>query len=500
MITEQIEYTQHQNDALWYAVEDPEALAILLYGGVRGGKSFTVCKAAQLISQKYPGSKALIGRDTRVNLKATTQSDFFDVDAKGNPTVMPDLYDPKGWNETSGILKWKNNSATMFWGLDDRMSIKRIKSTQWSFCALEEATGISIEIIKFLLRTRLSHPIGPRKMILTTNTDEGEEDIYKLFFKDHHCRRGEFCANCQGNCRYRRVYSSTLDNEKNLPPDYVSEIKKLAASDPTYYAVYVLGQFKSLGGLIYPGYDERMHVLDIPPGFEFADYEVVYGYDHGWQGAPACLLEGYVLSDGTIIFMNEYYHIGKTVKEMADDWKARGITRVQFCDPQVMKNTQYSKNNDGSQKICSIADLFEEEGVYMEAADNNVDGGIEKVRNMLLPDKDRRNPVNGIPNAPQWYIARVSGDMRCPNLHAQMLSYKSKPDAKGDFDPTGYNPIKKNDHAVDPMRYIVNGRPPKPMSEDDEPKQGTAAWARQKAMEKFVMPREPGLRPVSSAI
>ncbi len=247
--TENVDYNPSQRKVLGYTIWKDELLAIYMYGGVRGGKSFLACKVAQAVAYNYPGSDILICRDTRVNIKQTTQKEFFGIDANGEPVTCRDLYDLRtGWNETMGELRFKNGSRVCFWGMDTTEHIDRVKSTQWSLVIVEEANGIRFDIIEFILYTRLSHPIGPGKMLLISNTDKGQDNLYKMFFKEHNCSKindDRKCKTCAGACQFRKVHVSTLDNEKNLPEKYIKNIKKMSENRPEYARIYVHGEHVS---------------------------------------------------------------------------------------------------------------------------------------------------------------------------------------------------------------------------------------------------------------
>lgn len=486
-----------------YTVHRDELLAIYMHGGVRGGKSFIACKVAQCVAAQFPGAEILICRDTRVNMKQTTQQTFFGIDANGEPVTCRDFYDlGTGWNETMGELRFKNGSRICFWGLDTTEHIDRVKSTQWSLIIVEEANGVRFDIIEFLLYTRLSHPIGPCKMLLISNTDKGEDNLYRMFFREHTCNKDRECSMCGGPCQFRRVHVSTLDNAKNLPDKYMKNILRMAETRKEYARIYVHGEHVVVEGLIYPMYDERYNVLDFPIGYEFPDYvETIYGYDHGFSGSPSCLLTSKVWPDGTIIFWDEYYEKGKTVHTMSEDFKSAGIKHVHCADPSIR-----NKNQDDNGRLTSIQQLFFESGVNMELADNDVDGRIERMRDLLERDPDHICPIIGIPiegvkNTAKLFIARTGGRIRCPNLHSQIMQRVNKKDSKGRVAGKRYNPEEGNDHALDPAEYIVNSRYKGRLQPPPEPDQGTAAWAHKKAVEKMLRNRaQSGLQPVSERL
>lgn len=495
--TEHVDYLETQQTALQYVLYDPTVLAVLLYGGVRGGKSFAGCKAAIQVLEHFPGANVLLARDTRVNLEATTLKTLWGTDKQGNPVLPYGIYDERDHNQTKGFINWPNSGYLSMMGLDSKQNIERVKSSEWSFVVLEEVTGIAWKIVKFIVETRMTHSIGPRKLLLTTNTDRGEDEVYKFFFNDHTCNPDKFCANCpDGRCQFRRILADTLANRKNLPPEYIKRTEHLAKTDPRYHAIYMKGQFANVSGSIFPEYNERIHILDVPAGWEApAEWNIERGYDHGWGGAPCCELDALIVPDGTIIFADEIYTDPTNrpdVKVVSSLLHDRGITYIGHADPSIRNKNQYRSEGED---ITSVQALFQDHGVMMELADNDVNGGIERIKTLLTPDPDHKCPVpgaaiEGLPNQPYIYILRVGGYLRCPNLNRQFKKYRNRENLRGEQNPKKWDPVPEDDHALDPARYIINGRPMPAKFRPPEPEQGTSSWAHKLQLKKKAI-RDP---------
>lgn len=484
-----MEYLDTQQQVLQYILYDPEVLAVLYYGGVRGGKSLTVCKAALQVLEHFPGARALLARDTRVNLEATTLQTLWGTDRWGHPILPYGIYDERDHNQTKGFINWPNGGYLSMMGLDTKQNIGRVKSSEWSFVGLEEANTIAWLIVKFMIETRMTHAIGPRKILLTTNTDEGEGsgELHKFFFETHTCDPKKHCENCpRGRCQFRRVLAQTLANKANLPASFIERASHLAATDPRYHDIYMQGKFALVSGAIFPEYDERVHILDFPAGYQWIDngeWITRRAYDHGWGASPSCLLESKIhLPTGTVVFWDEYYTdptMRRSVRLMAQDFGHMDppVNYVHHADPSIQ-----NKNQDDGDDITSVKAKFEQEGVHMELADNDVSGGIETMKSMLERDPLHRCPVpgvaiEGLPNQPHIYIARVGGYLRCPNLNRQFPKYKNKQNVKGEENPSKWDPVKLDDHALDPARYTINGAPLPQNLRKQEEKPHTSGWA-----------------------
>lgn len=496
---EVVEYLDSQERVIQYILYDPTVLGVLFYGGVGGGKTFTLCKASIHVLEHFPGSDVLLARDTRVNLESTTLHTMWGEDQHGHPVLPYGIYDERDHNQTKGFINWPNGGYLAMMGLDTKQNISRVKSTQWSFIGLEEVNGIAWKIVKFLIETRLRHSVGPRKILMTTNTDAGEDDVYRFFFEQHTCDPEKYCKNCpRGRCQFRRVLASTMANRSNLPADFVERTMHLAESDPRYHEVYMEGKFANVAGTIFPMFEERIHILDFPEGYEWNDdWHSRRGYDHGWGSSPSCLLEARTGPDGTCVFWDEYYtnpDDRKTVKMMSADYHTMRVNFVHAADPSIA-----NKNQDDGDDITSVKALYEREGITMEMANNDVSGGIELIRNLLMPDRDHKCSIpgvslEGLPNQPYIYIARVGGIIRCPNLLRQFKNYKNQQNIRGEENPNKWNPVKLDDHAIDPARYIVNGMSLPAKFRKPDPKKGTAGWAAKMQIKKHVAGSDGGLQ------
>lgn len=460
IIEDKTVYNEMQKLMLQYSLYDDSIRAIYSHGGVRSGKSLCVCKLCAALAYAFPGSKVLVARDTRVNLKNTTLATFFGTDKYANPVILPQLYKLENYNKTEGILTWNNGSVTCFWGLDAPEDIEKVKSTEWSFIIVEEAPGVDIEVITFLLETRLSHAIGPHKMLLTSNTDGGHSDVYRLFYDDHNRNEdgGKTCESCDGVCSFRAIASTTLVNEANLDGKYLKNLMNLKRTNPRYFDVYVMGKFQEFTQRIFPEFDPQKHVVDIPTNWIPPEgTQVVYGYDHGFSGAPCCLLSCLILPDGTYLFWDEWYPQGLVVKVMAEQMKEKEILYVHAADPSIRNKTQYKESGEGSGELHSVQDLYQGYGVSMELANNDVNGGIEKMKSLLVDDPDHPHPITPeIDHCPHILIARRDGKLSCPNLTRQFQKYRNMTNARGQVNQTKWMPHKEDDHAIDPARYIVN--------------------------------------------
>lgn len=211
-------------------------------------------------------------------------------------------------------------------------------------------------------------------------------------------------------------------------------------------AVRMIGAFASFEGTIYPQFNPAIHFLP-------EDWEPEVGYFHrrsiDWGFGPDnafCCLWGCRDSVGRWYIYDEYYStdVSRTVhdhlKAIADRWPwpyPNNWYGCTYADPS---------NLDG----IRIANRFSEyhkgyTNFDMQGASNSVLEGIEHVKWLLQHEKAM--------GSPRLRILKSA----CPNLSRQMRTYRWERSSETGVNPRDAKPqpLKKNDHAVDALRYLV---------------------------------------------
>lgn len=191
--------------------------------------------------------------------------------------------------------------------------------------------------------------------------------------------------------------------------------------EPLYYA-----------GIVYKEFSEVKHFIE---PFELGkDWKRYIILDHGIVN-PTAILYCAVDYDGNLIIYDEYYERERTIKDHAEAIKNHEHkSEVSIiADPSTFaKNQQQYK--DGIYHLTSVAEEYREHGILFRKADNEVLGGIERVRNMLRQD-------------------RIKVFNTCHNFKREIDNYSWKAN-KGVFNKEEI--VKLNDHLMDCLRYAVN--------------------------------------------
>jgi phage terminase large subunit len=193
-----------------------------------------------------------------------------------------------------------------------------------------------------------------------------------------------------------------------------------ATMSPEDFAQKYLGQFVHREGLVYNEFEPDLHVV---PAFEIpASWPKFAGLDFGYSmpSAVICIAED---PDNHIFYVyKEYYKTEPSLKAIAQFIQNEGLKYV-------------LADNQGAQQIAELQRYYGCRNIHQ--ADKAVDIGLQRIRALL-----KQNRLKFF-------------DGRCVNTVGEIETYHyaanslEKPDGKD-------KPVKKNDHAMDALRYAFS--------------------------------------------
>ena len=195
------------------------------------------------------------------------------------------------------------------------------------------------------------------------------------------------------------------------------------------------GNFQSFGGLVYPEFSPSIHVVE-PFEVPFEWYDTI-SIDPGLHN-PLSAHWYAVDFDGTVWVIAEHFFSEKTV-----EWHAKQIK-------QKCKSLNWPVRSDG--KIEALID---------SAANQKTLAGNKSVTELFWDNGIAVNPkvnkdlFSGISRV-KSYLKNVKGDVKlkifstCTNLIRELKNY---------WWSEGDNPVKKDDHALDELRYYIMQKP-----------------------------------------
>ena len=223
-----------------------------------------------------------------------------------------------------------------------------------------------------------------------------------------------------------------------LDENEVDALTKSLSSDQLESRRY--GKFKASSGLVYPEFDENVHVLKTDFNVPI-DWQDVISIDPGLNN-PLSAHWYAVDYDGNVYVVAEWFEAGRDVSYHAEKikqisasigWKKDAKGRI-----NALIDSAANQRTLASQK--SVTELFFDFGINVNPRVNkDMFVGIQRVKQYLKVNDGKA----------KLYIFPT-----CVNLIRELKSYRW-----GD----GENPKKVDDHALDELRYYIMTRPETPM-------------------------------------
>lgn len=300
---------------------------------------------------------------------------------------------------------------------------------------MAEAAKLKLSHWEKYIRPTLSDKRGSA---LFVSTPEGFNWFYDLY------QRGQDPAHAD----WWSLKSPTWDNTVVFP-DGANDPEILAVKNTLATEVFEQeygAEFTSFAGRIYSEFDEAYHVIDHVFNPEWPNY---LAFDFGFRNPFVCLNIQVDPAENVYVW-DEYYERGIITPEHARRLKAIIKWRVDggYHDPS------------GSDEAGSLLQEFQDTSVYANAnlrnvmlspAPNDWKMGVSRVKEWM---KLRQPGREGGSPKPKLFI-----DRNCVNTIKEMNLYRVK--EQGDkaaerADPRE-EPRKKDDHAMDALRYFFTG-------------------------------------------
>lgn len=451
-------------------------------GGFGNGKTAAACIKALQLARDYPGSNGLIARATYPKLNDTIRKEFvkwcpkewiksfpMSANASNTCTLMNgseinfryvQQKKSEGDNSTSNLL-----SATYDWIVVDQMD-----DPEFQYKDFTDLMGR----LRGSTLYRGSDPTmprtGPRWFVITLNPTRNW--FFRRLVKPYHAWQkkkpdgAEFLRMCT---KYGAednplsfihiIEGSTYANKANLEADYLRGLE--ATYDGAQYERYVEGKWGGYEGLVYDKFDENVHI--IPHDWLTAYYvevcrhyhvEIVEAYDHGLI-RPTCYGLAFIDPSGNVCLMDGFHEadlipedIIKKIKELRQEYEVEKPKPV-YADPSIFKRTTTDKKTVGK----STADILHDDGmgIRMQRGNNDIQGGIIKIKSYMRPQSYHVHPFTQERPAPYIYISD-----KLQFFVDEITDFYWKKDTNGEFLDV---PVDGNDHAMDMLRYLFTARP-----------------------------------------
>lgn len=419
----------------------------LFGGGVGGGKTVALCAEGLRLSMMYPGNRGFLGRHEGEALRRTTLVTMFSLIAEIEDIIHSQIV--KAHNQTKKEIVLINGSVIMYGGLGGREDQDRIKSLEIGWFAVDESSETNFDVNKMLkARLRWKLPDGSYPRFFGLYASNPEPGWVKDTFVTPHSK---------GSPLEEHIFvQSLVKDNPYLPPGYLEDLRR--DNPKEWVDRYVEGSWEALEGQIWKEFNYRTHVF---PNSEYPDLHIpllhelegkyMFGaLDHG-QSNPTCFLSFFVDEDSNIFVTDEYYDKGIVSKHISRIKAQFPIHKIEdiVADPSLWGKT---REKDGD--AFSVYDEYEEQGIDLLKANNEVLAGLNRVSEFLMISPDHPHPLlSDKKGSPRLFISA-----RCKNLITEIEDYIWAKSASENVNRKE-EPRKYKDHACDALRYGVMTRP-----------------------------------------
>lgn len=413
----------------------------LLLGGNRAGKTVSgATEASYWLTGSHPYQSTpeppIFGRGVSVDIEQGLKKIMLPELARWIPTsLLVSGSWEQSYDKQSRVLTLANGSRMDF--LTSEMDTEKHAGTSRHFCWLDEEPPESIFNENML---RLVDVQG--HWWLTMTPVLGMTWVYRRYYEPM----------VEGvetdETRSFEYFSAPSENNPFLPEGALDTMLAGMSSEEREARKY--GKFVAASGLVYPSFNPAIHVI---PRIDPAGvvHQVITGMDHGLRN-PTAWLWAYVDNEGRIVIFHEYYEAERTITEHATNvtfWeRANGIyPRVGYRvgDPSIAQRNPVNGE--------SVQSEYSRDDVFIGLGNNDVPYGLNRVRRLL--------DTGGL-------LITTDCNRLIRELHSYRWSQFSSMKAREAKQPREM-PEKKNDHAVDALRYLVCSRPENEWAGSDAP-------------------------------
>jgi len=417
----------------------------LLFAGSFGtGKTELLCLAALIDALRYPGNEILMGRKKLDWFESSTLPILLNA-------IPPELLFKHDRQKHNIWIKTGGKPSVIYYRQLDvsREAINQIKSMNLGLFAPDQAEELDEKVFRAAIG-RLRKQGTPRQSISSCNP-AGHNWVWKRWKNNRDLKVYQIVESrmwqpdnpaptCQAD-----VTLASSDNPY-LPWDYIAD---LIRDYPEHWLNrYVYCGWDNFEGLVYPMWDANIHLVK--------PFKVPYWWnwyvamDHGHRNPTAIGLwasDG----DGDLYLVNLHYQADKWVdyhvamlNAMLERHNVNPDDVVAWpADPSI-----FSEHTE-----VTIADEYAELGIYWDRANNDVQGGINRVASYLKPDIKLKSPKYP-QGKPRLFVFDVPETIP---FRDEIGEYHWD-----DIFVRGYNknrserPRKKDDHCMDMTKYLIN--------------------------------------------
>lgn len=310
------------NDVYYPWLENYRHRYEVYYGGAGSGKSVFIAQKL-LVKAIQKKRKVLIIRKYGTTIRDSVFQLVIDTLKKWG------IYEYCKINLSTFTITLPNESVFLFKGLDDSEKIKSITDITDIWC--EEATDLSLDEFT-QLDLRLRALVEDLQIFCSFNPVSKANWVYKKWF----------APDAVYDKAQTFILHTTYKDNRFLPAAYIAALEDKINTNPTYYKIYVLGEFGTFEGLVITNWrKEEFDFMELAQRLEHRA-----GIDLGWTDPSAIIDTLYDRNNRTIYVFNEFYKSGQQLSQLAEAIKNMNLARTKlYVDSAEPRSIQYFRNN-----------------------------------------------------------------------------------------------------------------------------------------------------------
>ena len=379
------------------SILDSTARINVWQGSVSSGKTISsLIRWIEFCQNGAKGNLLMVGKTER-----TLKRNVIDV--------LGEILDGSGSLVTrtgSGEIQIGNRTIYIVGANDERAEAK-IRGLTLAGAYGDEVTLWSESFFNMLL-SRLRVPNA--QLFLTTNPDSPNHWLKKKFLD----RESELDI---------QNFSFQLGDNHTLDPKYVESLKaEYSPPSSLWYRRFINGEWIMAEGAVYDCFDRTENIVSELP--KMREYYV--GIDYGTTNPLCALLIGEGVDDQLYVVKEYYYDSATKQRQLSDAEYSRELRN--FLDGYDVRKIYVDPS-----AASFITQLWRDNHLGVTKANNNVQDGIRIVYNLI---GSRKLKIHS----------------SCNRLIEEIESYvwDVKQQERGED-----KPLKRNDHAVDALRYVM---------------------------------------------
>ena len=381
------------NDVYYPMLLDYSHRYEVYYGGAGSGKSHFVFQKVVVKALNEKRKILVVRKTAKSNLNSTFQ---MTIDTLSKFQVLKYCQ----INKTTLTITLPNESQFLFYGIDDSEKLKSIAGITDIVC--EEATEISLDDAT-QLDLRLRSNADNLQVFYMLNPVSKSNWVFKRWFSPDAVIGADTF-----------ILKTTYKDNRFLPTEYIQSLLQLARVNPTYYKIYVEGEFCSLDKLIFSNW--KVEAFDIG---EKASLQLLVGLDFGFTNDPTALIASLLDESNKCLYVFR-------------EWGGVGYTNQQIAN--MIKNLGFSKS-------VIVADSAEPKSVR-----EIKDCGIQRIKESV---KGKDSVLYGIQKLQQYQIIVHPS---CENIIMEFENYSWQKGKDGEYTN---KPIDAFNHYIDALRYSL---------------------------------------------